>query len=381
MKVTGADTDVSLYYHFRLLGDDSDATALTIADFDLQYTRNGAAPTTKVDAVALAAADTAHTDNRGFEIEATSSPGVYRFDFPDAAFAPGVRSVICAVTHALAYTQPKEVFIDSPVNITSIKADQQSVTDLKHFADAGYDPATSKVQGVVLVDTTTVNADMRGTDGANTVVPNTVVPLTAQQIRDALKLSPTAGVPDSGSIDEHLDNIPLSSIDGDLIRSDTAQDGTISTITLDAGASATDDIYKDDLIYIDSGTGAGQSENISSYVGATKVATMVNNWVVAPDATSVFKHYAKGAVAGSSVPTTTQIANALLDALMTGHDVDGSFAALLRDLLERFAGNNELDRTTHKLTIKNPDASTRYALQTREKPGDANVQEVVRTAS
>lgn len=31
----------------------------------------------------------------------------------------------------------------------------QSATDLKDFADAGYDPGTNKVQGVVLVDTTT----------------------------------------------------------------------------------------------------------------------------------------------------------------------------------------------------------------------------------
>ena len=44
----------------------------------------------------------------------------------------------------------------------------QSGTDLKDFADAGYDPATNKVQGVVLVDTTTVNTDMRGTDGVDT---------------------------------------------------------------------------------------------------------------------------------------------------------------------------------------------------------------------
>jgi len=44
----------------------------------------------------------------------------------------------------------------------------QSGTDLKDFADAGYDPVTNKVQGVVLVDTTTVNTDMRGTDGVDT---------------------------------------------------------------------------------------------------------------------------------------------------------------------------------------------------------------------
>jgi len=52
------------------------------------------------------------------------------------------------------------------VDITHIGGDAQSATDLKDFADAGYDPASNKVQGVVLVDTVTTNSDMRGTDNA-----------------------------------------------------------------------------------------------------------------------------------------------------------------------------------------------------------------------
>jgi hypothetical protein len=51
----------------------------------------------------------------------------------------------------------------------------QSATDLKDFADAGYDPGTNKVQGVVLVDTTTTNTDMRGTDSAATAANYTAV--------------------------------------------------------------------------------------------------------------------------------------------------------------------------------------------------------------
>ena len=46
------------------------------------------------------------------------------------------------------------------VDVGSIDGSAQSLTDLKHFADSGYNPATSKVQGVVLVDTTTTNTDM-----------------------------------------------------------------------------------------------------------------------------------------------------------------------------------------------------------------------------
>lgn len=41
------------------------------------------------------------------------------------------------------------------VDITHLVGVAQSATDLKDFADAGYDPATNKVQGVVLVDTLT----------------------------------------------------------------------------------------------------------------------------------------------------------------------------------------------------------------------------------
>ena len=55
------------------------------------------------------------------------------------------------------------------VNMAQIAGDDQSMTDLKDFVDDGYDPNTHKVQGVVLTD---ANADMRGTDNANTVVPD-----------------------------------------------------------------------------------------------------------------------------------------------------------------------------------------------------------------
>jgi hypothetical protein len=40
-------------------------------------------------------------------------------------------------------------------NVTQIGGDAQSATDLKDFADAGYDPATNKVEGVKLADTLT----------------------------------------------------------------------------------------------------------------------------------------------------------------------------------------------------------------------------------
>lgn len=52
------------------------------------------------------------------------------------------------------------------VDVVSLGGGTQSLTDLKDFADTGYDPATHKVAGVVLTDTCTTNTDMRGTDSA-----------------------------------------------------------------------------------------------------------------------------------------------------------------------------------------------------------------------
>src|SRR4030042_6072349 len=52
------------------------------------------------------------------------------------------------------------------VDAVAIAGTVQSATDLKDFADTGYDPATHKVAGVVLADGCTANSDMRGTDNA-----------------------------------------------------------------------------------------------------------------------------------------------------------------------------------------------------------------------
>ena len=72
------------------------------------------------------------------------------------------------------------------------------------------------------------------------------------------------------------------------LRSGTAQAGAAKTITLDAGASATDNLYNGATIQIVGGTGAGQTNAIADYVGATKVATVAKTWATNPDATSTF---------------------------------------------------------------------------------------------
>ena len=51
-------------------------------------------------------------------------------------------------------------------DVTQLAGAAQSLTDLKDFADSGYDPVTNKVEGVKLTDTCTTNTDQAGTDNA-----------------------------------------------------------------------------------------------------------------------------------------------------------------------------------------------------------------------
>lgn len=74
-----------------------------------------------------------------------------------------------------------------------------------------------------------------------------------------------------------------------IVRTATAQAGGATSITLDASASATDDIYNRGVIVTVSGTGAGQSNLITDYVGSTKVATVATAWATNPSSDTVFE--------------------------------------------------------------------------------------------
>ena len=75
----------------------------------------------------------------------------------------------------------------------------------------------------------------------------------------------------------------------------TAQSGGASTITLSASTSSVDQFWTGYQIYIEGGTGSGQSRTISNYVGSTKVATVSTAWSTQPDNTSTY-HIGSAAV-------------------------------------------------------------------------------------
>lgn len=99
MIVAPGATDVTTY--FKLVDPVSGVpkTGLTITDLDATYVRDGAAAV-KADLTALAAVDSAHGDSKAIQIDATNAPGLYRVDWPDAAFATGVARVQLVVNGA-----------------------------------------------------------------------------------------------------------------------------------------------------------------------------------------------------------------------------------------------------------------------------------------
>ena len=119
MNIIGGSTDVTTYFVLRLAATGLAATALDVTTFDLQYVRTGAAPSAKQDATALAATDSAHADNKAIEVDATDQPGLYRVDWPDAAFAAAVKQVILTVKCATCFTEHMAVEIDPPVGVAA----------------------------------------------------------------------------------------------------------------------------------------------------------------------------------------------------------------------------------------------------------------------
>lgn len=90
----------------------------------------------------------------------------------------------------------------------------------------------------------------------------------------------------------------------------TGASGT--TATLDAGASATDNLYNGQVLVITGGTGVGQARRVIGYVGSTKVATVDLAWVTNPVSGSTFRLVSEASAFLSALERSA-IADAYLD--------------------------------------------------------------------
>lgn len=96
-----------------------------------------------------------------------------------------------------------------------------------------------------------------------------------------------------------------------------AEGGTNDTITLNMLASAQNNLYLGQIIFLVAGTGQDQARMCVGYDGATKVATVDANWSINPDATTIygmlpypgFVHGVPGADSAANVLTRDVVGN------------------------------------------------------------------------
>ena len=270
MLVAGGSTNVTTYFVLRLAADGTAATGLTVTNFDLQYTRSGVAPTAKVDATALGATDTAHTDNYAIEIDATDQPGLYRVDWPDAAFAAGVREVILSVKCATAFTEHLRCEIDGEVNVVEW---------------AGTDVVAGAIPAVVA-------------DGAGGL-----------PISDGGGLDLDAILVDTGTtLQAELDAIQAA-----VITNAAGSDIAADIIALKAETV---------LIVEDTGTTVpGLIAALDAVVDTVKAETVL----ILADTAELQSDDTPAAIAALNDPTVAEIADAVWDELRSGHTTNGTF--------------------------------------------------------
>jgi hypothetical protein len=306
MIIAPASTDVTTYFHLVHPTTFVPVTGLTITDLDATYIRDRAAAV-KADLTALAAVDSAHGDNKAIQIDATNAPGVYRVDWPDAAFIAGVSRVHLVVNGAAIAPTVIEVELSPTGDVADAVWDEVLTV-------AGHDVAYSAGQRLRLQ----VLRQGVATGGGPSTITLALVESATDHLFNENIVSIVAGVgvgqtrliaeyngatkvatvdkawfvePIAGSTYEIL---PFSSIL--LAQHGIATGGAASSITLSATASAIANSYVGSVIYISTGTGFGQVRLITAYDSVTKIATVSDAWTTTPDTSSVYKLIPTGRV-------------------------------------------------------------------------------------
>lgn len=174
-----------------------------------------------------------------------------------------------------------------PANVTQLGGAAQSLTDLKDFADDGYDPATNKVQGVVLVDTLTTytgNTVQTGDSFARLGAPAgasisaDIAAIEAQTDDIGAAGAGLTAIPWNAAWDAEVqsevdDALVARNLDKLIIASGTADSGSTTTMVDAARTEADNDYWKGRIILFTSGNISGQCVIITDFVAATDTFT------------------------------------------------------------------------------------------------------------
>lgn len=224
-RPTGA-TDVTEYFVMRDSTNHAPKTDVTITDIDIYYQEQGAAQSAKADLTALAAANSAHADNKGYNC----GNGLYRIDWPDAAFDGGAgKSVVLIVVCTGCDTIYREIQLSPPVDIIAISGDTTAANNLEAACDGtGYNigggdvVAASVTAGVTLANDAITAAKFD---------ESTAYPLKSADT-GATAVARTGADSDTlGTLSDQLDGFEKWIADK-LVTTDN-EDGTLTTVLYD----------------------------------------------------------------------------------------------------------------------------------------------------
>lgn len=129
MDIINGSVSVTTYFTLRDATTHAPKADVTVTDIDVYYLEQGAAMAAKADITALDAADSAYAANKGFHC----GLGLYRIDWPDAAFDGGIgKRVYLIVVCAGVDTEFREVHLVTDTTTDSL---------LSQFDDTGFSSA------------------------------------------------------------------------------------------------------------------------------------------------------------------------------------------------------------------------------------------------
>lgn len=365
--IVEGSTDVSIPVMLRKTTDNTEQTGKIHSDVTASYWRQGGVRTA-ITMATLGSVNAAHADGGFIEVDATNMPGSYRFDIPDAAFASGADWVVIAAKVAGCYVFVERYAIQKTIetqvwdsarsshtvagsfgqgaasvqgnvtgSVASVTGSVGSVTGSVGSVTGAVGSVTGNVGGNVTgsvgsvatggitsgsfasgaINAAAIASDALGAaelaaDAAAEIAAAVGTIPSAAAIADAVWDEARGGHTASGSFGEYViadaatgTNL-AAMIAANVLRTNTAASGGAGTITLDAGAPAVAQYYRDNFVVITAGTGAGQARVITDY-SSGRVATVFPVWNTAPTAGSTFVvvGHPRSAISVSQTPDVT----------------------------------------------------------------------------
>ena len=335
--IKAGSTNVVRYFMMRLVADGTAATGLTITTFDLQYTRELTASATKIDGIVGTGGAATHVDNKVYELDSTSSPGLYMVCFPDAAFAAGVDQVTLNLKYgATVFTEAQNIQL---VAFDPFDTVRLGLTALPNAAADAAGGLPISDDGGLDIDVVAVTGTAVGTDGTNlTEAGGTGNQFTGiAAVGDVTNLSNLPTIPTNWitAAGINADAITAAKVAADVHAEaadavwDEVITGALHNTTNSAGRRLRElresGFYSDGFIYIDTVNGVADSTDYEAGTEVNPTNSIANaNTIATSLGLSKFK-----VIPGSSITFAATQANQIFEGdswtlALGGQSIDGT---------------------------------------------------------